>query len=469
MKSWWVFRGSGQSNKQSNALPPPPPGRRFAFEQGGRERKVQPYPHSQVEIEQVNVALYLRRPLLILSRPGYNSTALAFSVANELSLGQVLYWPISRNTNLRDGLYTYDAVSREQDAQIASPEIYTDSDADIGKYFRLGPLGTALLPSDRPRVLLIDGIDRNTNELSADLTHIIGGGEFIIPELMRLYYNAEFIEIYNYDNEQVRIKNGIIRCTSFPFICIISYGTSNLSEELTNQCVGLEIKRPNKEQLKQIIQASFNYETHDQEITSIIDEILTQSKDSQYTTETILDTIWMALVTKQPLSEIVNQLRRLQNTTNTHEKSDSKILQYHAKQMFFGGFVQQMEVNMGDQVNISNVTGSVINVDSILENVSQNISTIPRGDSNYKDELKLLVKELKDLSREVPEEKKPDAEKMANRVDTAIKEVAKNDPDKELIKFSLESLKKAASNIAALVPSILPIVIQIVDHIKKLT
>jgi len=127
-----------------------------------------------------------------------------------------------------------------------------------------------------------------------------------------------------------------------------------------------------------------------------------------------------------------------------------------------------MEVIMGNQVNISNVTGSVINVDSILENVSQNISAISRCDSNDKGSLQLLVNKLKDLLKSVPDENKSDAEKIANRVDTAIKEVAKDVPDKELVEFSLNGLKKAASNIAAIIPSILPIATQIVAHIQKL-
>jgi MoxR-like ATPase len=415
----------------------------------------------------VNVALYLRRPLLILSKHGYNSTALAYSVANELKLGNVLYWPISRQTNIRDGLYNFDATSLESEMQLRSQST-KGSRLDIGNYIRLGPLGTALLPSDRPRVLVIDGIDRNIAELAYDLSHIIASGEFAIPELVRMRNTVKSIKVFTYDMEKVRIELGAIRCTSFPFVCIISYGTSPLPEELTNQCIGLEIKRPNKEQLIHIIKSSLGYKKLDQEITSIIDDLLTQSKDSQYTTDTILDTIWMTQVTKQSLSEIVTQLRLLQNITSRHIEKDTKISQYHAEQMFFGGYVQQMEVTMGDQVNISNVTGSVINIDSILENVSQSISAIPRGDSKDKDELKKLVKELNDLLKSAPEENKSDAEKMANRVDTAIKEATKDDPDKELIEFSLESLKKAASNIAALVPSILPIAMQIVEHIRML-
>lgn len=124
----------------------------------------------------VNAALYLRRPLLVTGNPGTGKTSLAYSVAYELDLGEVLYWPITTRTTLKDGLYNYDAVGRLQDAKL-NPD---DSLNRIGKYITLGPLGTALLPSERPRVLLIDEIDKSDVDLPNDLLHVFENGEYTI-------------------------------------------------------------------------------------------------------------------------------------------------------------------------------------------------------------------------------------------------------------------------------------------------
>jgi len=65
----------------------------------------------------VNAALYLRRPLLITGKPGTGKSSLAYAVAHELKLGEVLYWPITTRTTLKDGLYSYDAIGRLQEVK----------------------------------------------------------------------------------------------------------------------------------------------------------------------------------------------------------------------------------------------------------------------------------------------------------------------------------------------------------------
>src|SRR6266699_3611028 len=68
------------------------------------------------EIEMVNAALFLRRPLLVTGKPGCGKSSLAYMVAYELQLGPVLRWPITTRSTLADGLYRYDAIGRLQDA-----------------------------------------------------------------------------------------------------------------------------------------------------------------------------------------------------------------------------------------------------------------------------------------------------------------------------------------------------------------
>src|SRR5947199_389589 len=84
------------------------------------------------------------------------ATALAHAVAHELRLGRVLRWPIVSRSGLQDGLYRYDAIARLQDVQVAANAGRPGQVPGLGDYIRLGPLGTALLPGERPRVLLVD-------------------------------------------------------------------------------------------------------------------------------------------------------------------------------------------------------------------------------------------------------------------------------------------------------------------------
>ncbi|NED83227.1 AAA domain-containing protein, partial [Streptomyces sp. SID11233] len=179
------------------------------------------------ELEVINAALYLRRPLLVTGGPGVGKSSLAHSVADELRLGDVLRWPIVSRTSLQDGLYHYDAIARLQDVQIAAHDPGAAAGGPgaperIGDYIRLGPLGTALLPSARPRVLLVDELDKSDIDLPNDLLNILEEGEFVIPELQRLADRlpGNEAEVLTSDGRKVRIKDGRVACTHFPFVVL---------------------------------------------------------------------------------------------------------------------------------------------------------------------------------------------------------------------------------------------------------
>ncbi|RYF54259.1 MAG: AAA family ATPase, partial [Cytophagaceae bacterium] len=60
----------------------------------------------------VNAAIELQKPLLIKGEPGTGKTLLAFEIAQ--ALGKPLYtWHVKSTTTAQQGLYEYDAVSRQ--------------------------------------------------------------------------------------------------------------------------------------------------------------------------------------------------------------------------------------------------------------------------------------------------------------------------------------------------------------------
>ncbi|WP_326719982.1 MULTISPECIES: MoxR family ATPase [unclassified Streptomyces] len=276
---WWVYRGSGSPHDGIRRLPPAPPWRALdaADEYGelppppvtddansarrlGRHRRATAYVADDREIHLVNLALYLRRPLLVTGRPGVGKSTLAYSVAHELRLGPVLRWPIGSRSTLQDGLYTYDAIARLQDAGLHSNGGRAGGDPStppgIGPYLRLGPLGTALLPWRRPRVLLVDEIDKSDIDLPNDLLDVFEEGEFTIPELSRLGDTPHQVMSAD-DGQRVTVKGGRLRSTHFPFVVLTSNGEREFPPAFLRRCVRLEIPPADERKLASIVAAHF--------------------------------------------------------------------------------------------------------------------------------------------------------------------------------------------------------------------
>ena len=121
-KDWKLFHGDHRTPHDAiaNDLPKAPPWRPFGNDKAGesrQKRRGETFQAQAEEIEMVNAALYLRRPLLLTGKPGTGKSSLAYAVAHELKLGEVLYWSITTRTTLKDGLYSYDAIGRLQEVK----------------------------------------------------------------------------------------------------------------------------------------------------------------------------------------------------------------------------------------------------------------------------------------------------------------------------------------------------------------
>jgi MoxR-like ATPase len=295
MDSWKIFNGNGQVHTDWQ-LPPAPSWRPFGSNRTQKDRGETFQLCSPDEISLVNAALYLRRPLLVTGKPGTGKTSLAYAVAYELGLGEVLSWSITTRTSLKDGLYSYDAIGRLQDAQPKGQ----DNLEQIGKYIQLGPLGTALLPSDKPRVLLIDEIDKSDIDLPNDLLHVFEEGRFEIPELIRIAEKLPTVNIRTaYTRKElasyqptVAVTEGRIQCNEFPFVILTSNGERDFPAPFLRRCLRLSLDEPDDTMLARIITAHLG-EDAATGARDLINEYVNRRQQGELATDQLLNVVYL--------------------------------------------------------------------------------------------------------------------------------------------------------------------------------
>ena len=328
---WPIYTGFAEQHDFK--LPEPPPWRTFVKAEAKTNKQGTAYydPKTAAEawtedeihrattfeptrrmIELVNAALYLRRPLLITGKPGTGKSSLAYAVAYELKLGQVLTWPVTSRATLQEALYRYDALGRLQDTNLkrkqdenaaAAGDAAEKDEKNIGDYIRLGPLGTALLPTHKPQALLIDEIDKSSIDLPNDLLNIFETGKYEIPELSRL--KDEWVDVFpQYGEQKVRIYHGKVTCHEFPFVIMTSNGERDLPPPFLRRCIRLDIKDPTDEQLARIVEKKFPESNKD-----LRDEVMKHFKEKRddggiLATDQLLNAMYLRLQQVNLLAEL---------------------------------------------------------------------------------------------------------------------------------------------------------------------
>jgi MoxR-like ATPase len=205
-------------------------------ERGAKGQLLYPYLPNPELVEAVNLAIYLERPLLLKGEPGCGKTQLASAVAYELSLN-LEAWYVKSTSRARDGLYTYDAVGRLRDAQLAVSNRLTPQQIqridDPTAYVRWGPLGRAFQQEQRTMVL-IDEIDKADIDFPNDLLLELDERRFIVEET----------------GQEIEAK-------AAPIVIITSNDEKDLPDAFLRRCLFHYVEFPNSETLVQIINVLF--------------------------------------------------------------------------------------------------------------------------------------------------------------------------------------------------------------------
>lgn len=252
-------------------------------------RLLTPYLPEPALVEAVNLAIYLERPLLLKGEPGCGKTQLAWAVKYELGL-PLEEWYVKSSSRARDGLYTYDAVGRLRDAQLANQNIDPDAvmrakNADA--YVRLGPLGRAFQHTQRSLVL-IDEIDKADIDFPNDLLLELEERKFVIDET----------------GQQIYAKQP-------PIVFITSNDEKDLPDAFLRRCLFHYIAFPGRDRLVQIIHATFpdtSPQLVDEAVTSFLSlrDKMSDDAGKKVSTSELLD--WFRVLRRYPEHEALAKL-----------------------------------------------------------------------------------------------------------------------------------------------------------------
>ncbi|MEV7414992.1 AAA family ATPase [Streptomyces sp. NPDC089919] len=286
-QGWRLFRGDGVPHPVE--MPPAPPWRRFKA--AGLPRPQLPYLIAPEHADVVNAALHLRRPLLVTGPAGTGKSSLAKAVTHELQLGRLLRWSVNSRSSVQEALYQYDAIGRLRETTLSRDR--GGSDPGIGRFVRLGPLGTALVPGPRPRTLLVDEMDKGDVDLPNDLLTVFEEGVFDIPELARLPDGTDAVEVLTADHQgTATVTRGLVHCTEFPVVIITSNGERDFPPAFLRRCIRLDLPVPDEAKLRAIVTAHLG-ERALAEVDDLLQAFLRRRAPGELATDQLLNAVFL--------------------------------------------------------------------------------------------------------------------------------------------------------------------------------
>ncbi len=313
-RDWKVFHNAESPHDVDWSKVEAPPWRKYDSSTRGEKLRLridsdekQPFGDDVVSL--VNAAIHLRRPLLVKGTPGTGKSLLAHAIARELNLGHVLEWPINSRSTRLEGLYHYDAMGRFQDLTLAVERAKVEGklvERSIGAYITLGPLGTALVPSDKPRVVLIDELDKSDADLPNDLLHVFESGMFEIREIVRDVQarrergkddiKEQHVEVVRtMDQKTADTLNGEVWCKEFPIVVMTSNGERDFSPAFKRRCIRVTMPEPTRTHLERIVTAHFDTDTL-AKVKPLIEEFLAlRAQERSIATDQLLNAVRLAM------------------------------------------------------------------------------------------------------------------------------------------------------------------------------
>jgi MoxR-like ATPase len=293
------------------------------------------YPYFPTEElqEAVNLAIALKRPLLLEGEPGCGKTRLAEAIAYEFTQkylkGEKWWffkeWNVKSVGRARDGLYTFDAVARLRDAQLVGAgaeqlKVLLEDEQgnqefaalqarlkDKSKYLDFGALGNALKQTEVERpIVLIDEIDKADSDFPNDLLRELDRLEFTVTETGKTYPEAK-------EGKGLRPK---------PIVIITSNRERPLPEPFLRRCLYFKLDFPDPERLEKIIRGRFQKISNDlvERVIEHFFEIRERFKDvpgsKPPSTSEILD--FLTVLKDKPVEDAISDLESLAEQPKSH-------------------------------------------------------------------------------------------------------------------------------------------------------
>jgi septal ring factor EnvC (AmiA/AmiB activator) len=125
---------------------------------------------------------------------------------------------------------------------------------------------------------------------------------------------------------------------------------------------------------------------------------------------------------------------------------------------------------MADRYDMSgDFRGAIINIKSTLTHVQQSIGEIRSDDETARKELETLIGQLSEALQKIPTQNQEQAQAVAETAKVLVDSAKAEKPNKTMLQISGEGLKRAAQNLAEVMPVVATIAGQIVMTVAKLT
>jgi MoxR-like ATPase len=303
------------------------------------KRGYRPYLPPPGLVKAVNLAIALQRPLLLEGEPGCGKTQLAHALARQLAVNNKLsdwplcIWNVKSSSRAKDGLYTFDAVDRLRDAQMASLNTEKDNkdkeqenedndskdndnknkDKDTSKrvadpknYRVLGPLGEAInitSTTNHRAIVLIDEVDKGNYDFGNDLLNELENFSFYIPETEETI--PEFDERFEKKSPP-------------PIVILTSNRNKPLPDAFLRRCLYFSIPFPDKEFLTNIAKIRLK-EEQTQEVTGEQEQLINDAIDCF---NAVRDAMTSPTSRQPSTSEFIDFLRAVLSITSAKERQE---------------------------------------------------------------------------------------------------------------------------------------------------